>query len=416
MKITQTDSFCKHNFVYFQIFVLLLSALSVLCGETTAQDFKTVRDGIEYAEVTREIDKQPVRMNLLRLDLTKVRLDVAHAMDAAIGTEKTSSIATRHRAIAAINAGFFRLDTSIFAGDPAGVLMINHKLLSESRDSRVAIAITNGLEKTDVKFGHLDLRPMVKDDKYTTIEVKGINRQRNKDEVVVYTPEFGRTTLTEPSGVELIVRNGKVTAISKNGSSFIPPDGFVLSGDGEAGDGLLERWRVGSRIWLSTSHPISMYDFAPDIQRERARTERLLTIDPKLIASIEDVTNGVPQLIKNGKIDITWEEEKSTKSFVETRHPRTAVAKLKDGKFLMITVDGRSESSGGIGLYDLAALLLEFGATDAMNLDGGGSTTMFLDGKVVNHPSDKEGERKVSDAILVFLREKSAAMPKPARW
>jgi exopolysaccharide biosynthesis protein len=40
---------------------------------------------------------------------------------------------------------------------------------------------------------------------------------------------------------------------------------------------------------------------------------------------------------------------------------------------------------------------------------------MFLDGKVVNHPSDKEGERKVSDAILVFLREKSAAMPKPAR-
>ena len=91
----------------------------------------------------------------------------------------------------------------------------------------------------------------------------------------------------------------------------------------------------------------------------------------------------------------------------ETKHPRTAVAKLKDGKFLMITVDGRSESSGGIGLEDLAKLLLEFGATDAMNLDGGGSTTMFLDGKVVNHPSDKEGERKVGDAILVFPRKKN---------
>jgi exopolysaccharide biosynthesis protein len=128
----------------------------------------------------------------------------------------------------------------------------------------------------------------------------------------------------------------------------------------------------------------------------------------------EDIVAGVPQLIKDGKIDITWEQEKSSKSFVETRHPRTAVAKLKDGKFLMITVDGRSESSGGIGLYALAALLLEFGATDAMNLDGGGSTTMFLDGKVVNHPSDKEGERKVSDAILVFPRQKSA-MRKPAR-
>jgi exopolysaccharide biosynthesis protein len=118
----------------------------------------------------------------------------------------------------------------------------------------------------------------------------------------------------------------------------------------------------------------------------------------------EDITNGVPQLIKNGKIDITWEQEKTTKSFVETRHPRTAVAKLKDEKFLMITVDGRSESSGGISLYDLADYLLSLGAVDAMNLDGGGSTTMFLDGKVVNTPSDKEGERKVGDAIVVTLR------------
>ena len=120
----------------------------------------------------------------------------------------------------------------------------------------------------------------------------------------------------------------------------------------------------------------------------------------------EDVIGGVPQLIREGKIAITWESEKSSKAFVETRHPRTAVAKLKDGKFLMITVDGRSESSGGIGLEDLAKLLLEFGGTDAMNLDGGGSTTMFLDGKVVNKPSDKEGERRVSDAILVFPRRK----------
>jgi exopolysaccharide biosynthesis protein len=120
---------------------------------------------------------------------------------------------------------------------------------------------------------------------------------------------------------------------------------------------------------------------------------------------VEDITNGVPQLIKNGKIEITWQQEKSSKSFVETHHPRTAVAKLKNGKFLMVTVDGRSKESGGISLPDLAAFLLELGATDAMNLDGGGSTTMFLDGKVVNKPSDLTGERAVGDAILVFPRK-----------
>jgi len=362
---------------------LLVSVLCAFVVNVAAQEFKTVHDGVEYAELTRTIAGQPVKMNLLRLDLTKVRLDVHHAMDAAIGTEKTSSIASRHNAAAAINAGFFRLDTSIWAGDAAGVLMIDRKLLSESKDDRVVIAITNSLNKTQVNFGHSVAGPMVKDDKYTTIDVNGINRQRTKDEVIVYTPEFGRSTLTEPGGVEFIVRKGRVTAISRNGSSLIPTDGFVLSCDGEESDGLLEKWRAGSKMRLSIPRIFPGYDVEP-----------------------EDATNGVPQLIKNGKIDITWEQEKSSKSFVETRHPRTAVAKLKDGKFLMITVDGRSESSGGIGLYDLAALLLEFGAVEAMNLDGGGSTTMFLDGKVVNHPSDKEGERKVSDAILVTLRKK----------
>jgi len=119
-----------------------------------------------------------------------------------------------------------------------------------------------------------------------------------------------------------------------------------------------------------------------------------------------DITNGVAQLIKNGVVSITWQQEKASKSFAETRHPRTAVAKLKDGKFLMITVDGRQPGvSMGMTLQELAEYILSLGATDAMNLDGGGSTTMFVDGKVVNTPSDKEGERKVSDAIVVTLRK-----------
>jgi exopolysaccharide biosynthesis protein len=144
-------------------------------------------------------------------------------------------------------------------------------------------------------------------------------------------------------------------------------------------------------------------------ERKVANAKRVPLAKLKDSVKAEDIVGGVPQLIKNGKIEITWEQEKSSKAFVETKHPRTAVAKLKDGKFLMVTVDGRSEESAGINLSDLAAFLIEMGATDAMNLDGGGSTTMFLDGKIVNKPSDKEGERRVSDAILVFPRVKTAA-------
>src|SRR3954466_14727613 len=141
------------------IFCLFFSSLAL------AQEFKSVRDGIEYAEVTRTIDNQPVRMNLLRLDLTKVRLDVIHATDAAIGTETVSSMALRRHALAAINSGFFRLDTSMFAGDPAGILQIDGKLLSEANSGRVALLINNSVRscgncqnpklRTDVSIAHL---------------------------------------------------------------------------------------------------------------------------------------------------------------------------------------------------------------------------------------------------------------------
>lgn len=380
----------------------LIYVLCVLCASVVqiqAQEFKTIKDGIEYAEVTREIGGLPVKMNLLRLDLKKVRLDVVHAMGAAIGTEKTSSIAARHGALAAINAGFFRLDMSIFAGDAAGILKIDGKFWSESNATRIAFGITNSDEKTEVSFGHIETKLTLYMGIDTSYSIAGINRERRENEILIFTPEFGRSTLTSSDGLEFLVKTpskdrntGNVTVGKRGeGSSSIPSDGYVISVSGD-------KQKELSYFFKKLMNLVSWNIVYNSLEKEKS----------KFFATADDIVGGVPQLIKNSKIDITWEQEKTTKSFVETRHPRTAVAKLKDGKFLMITVDGRSESSGGIGLYDLAAYLLELGATDAMNLDGGGSTTMFLDGKVVNHPSDKEGERKVSDAILVTLRRPAA--------
>jgi exopolysaccharide biosynthesis protein len=110
-----------------------------------------------------------------------------------------------------------------------------------------------------------------------------------------------------------------------------------------------------------------------------------------------------PQLIKAGKVAVTHLEEQFAPSFASVRHPRTAVGRMKDGKLLLVTVDGRQPAiSIGMSLYSLAALLLELGAMDGINLDGGGSTTMVVKQKVVNKPSDQTGERPISDAILIF--------------
>ena len=140
------------------MFICVHLWLIFFCFSISAQEFKIIENGIEYAKHTHKIKDEPVVINLLRLDLTKVRLDVVHAMDTAIGLETTSSIAARHDAIAAINAGFFRLDRSIFAGDAAGVLKIDGKVLSESYAGRIALLVENNRDKTEVSFNHLNLR------------------------------------------------------------------------------------------------------------------------------------------------------------------------------------------------------------------------------------------------------------------
>jgi hypothetical protein len=370
-----------------RIFIFVLLVL-LIPADFSAQDYRLIADGIEYAEMRRGTEKEPVRINLLRLDLAKVRLDVVHALDAAVGLEKTSSIAGRHGALAAINAGFFKM-TGLYNGDGAGLLKIDNAVYSESFAGRIALMIANRADRTEVFIEKANVGYSVKVN--NRVYELGVNRQREENDLVLFTPQFHRTTLTNPNGTEIIIRKNRVRQIlTGQGSSEIPSDGYVISGSGKRRDEFLSGLKPGMKVEISVQH-----------------SSPVNAIPGTTFNQVEDIVSGVPQLIKNGQIEITWEQEKSSKAFVETKHPRTAVAKLKDGRFLMVTIDGRQpEHSVGINLNDLATLLLELGATDAMNLDGGGSTTMFVSGKVVNKPSDKEGERSVSDAILVFPRKK----------
>ncbi len=368
--------------------VFALCVLCALCGYSPAQDFKQLHPGVEYAQVEHKLGNDPVKINLLRLDLTEVRLDVHHALDKAIGLETTSSIAQRKNAVAAINAGFFRLDKSEFAGDNVGFLLVDKYLWSEPTYDRAAVGFLNSKRTTEVTIDRWTFSGYLRwKGKDHSGLLHGFNRQVRKNEVVALTPVFGDASKFVAEK-QLIVRQKRVVGYCDVGCE-IPVDGFILAGNG-TGAAFLSQLKVRDRI-----------EFVWDTEPEDR-------VWPPF--RLEDAVAGVPQLIKNGKIEITWEQEKASKSFVETRHPRTAVAKLKDGKFLMMTVDGRQPGvSVGMSLQELAEYLHSLGAVDAMNLDGGGSTTMFLDGKVVNKPSDPTGERKIGDAIVVTLRKKPAA-------
>jgi hypothetical protein len=391
----------------------LVSFLCVLCGNSSAQDFKTVHPGVEYAQVDHKIGNDPLKINLLRLDLTKIRLDVHHAFDKAIGVEPTSVIAKNHDALAAINAGFFRLDKSEFAGDPAGLLMIDGRLLSESERSRATLIISNLKKETRTLIGHYATETWLRfGPSERSVTLSGINRERKKGEAIIYYSGSIPPLQRQPGDLELWLSDCTRREPGRSSDRFI-----------ECKKKELIRDLIGTAKPTEAEFIVSLdKDFVGTASIQENMREFDRHAKQKILIGTRmkdgtnyfaftgdvDVTNGVSQLVKDGKINITWEQEKASKSFAEMRHPRTAVAKLKDGKFLMITVDGRQPGvSVGMTLQELADYILSLGATDGMNLDGGGSTTMFLDGRVVNTPSDKEGERKVSDAIIVTSRNKS---------
>lgn len=401
----------KYGFAKPAHLVLTLCVLCALYGKTPAQDFKQVHPGVEYAEVQHKIGDDPLKINLLRLDLKKVRLDVHHAFDRAIGLDTTSAIAAKKGAVAAINAGFFRLDRSEFAGDAADVLMIDGDLLSEGDRGRVVLTLENKNRETLATIAHSRTHLWLGSfDSRFRIRMSGVNRPPADRELVLFSPRFGPTTRVAKPGTDVVFagcdRNrdkwqnvancGSFRIVENATDTAIPLDGFVISTGSE---------KFADRDLLF--HELNVYK-----SQENKKKRVFFRVEDALQKSAvfkqeHDIVAGVPLLIRNGKIDITWEQEKTSKAFVETRHPRTAVAKLKDGRFLMMTVDGRQPGvSVGMSLQELAEYLLSLGAVDAMNLDGGGSTTMVLDGKVVNKPSDKEGERKVSDAIVVTLRKR----------
>jgi exopolysaccharide biosynthesis protein len=118
---------------------------------------------------------------------------------------------------------------------------------------------------------------------------------------------------------------------------------------------------------------------------------------------MEFLVGGTPLLLREGEIIRDFGPEKVPENFVNQRHPRTAVGIRADGTWVFVVVDGRRPTiSVGMTLSELAQLMKSLGCKDALNLDGGGSSTLYLYGQVVNIPSDLAGERPVSDAILVM--------------
>ncbi len=367
---------------------LAAGVLAFSAGAPDVRKSEAVAPGLEHVEIRRGefglgagADRWVI--HVLILDPSKVRLVLGRAHDRGVGVETTSGIAARRGALAATNGGYFRTEGP-YRGEPAGIVIQAGKVLSEPSRRRPGLAVSNKGPRTRSAVIDVTLQAEVVAGKAARRPISGINRPRLDDELVLFTPEFDRTTQTGPQGTEATVVGERVMSVVDGaGGAVIPRDGLVLSGHGAAAAWLGANLRAGLRVEVKTEAA-----FAPN---------------PAFTP--EFVIGGGPRLVREGRPGLPADPGIYPSGFADERHPRTAVGVRADGRILLVTVDGRQpERSVGMTIAELATLLRELGAVEAINMDGGGSTTMVVGGRVVNSPSDLAGERAVGDALLVFPR------------
>jgi hypothetical protein len=327
--------------------------------------------------------------------------------DLVLGRETTSGIAQRTGAPAGVNGGYFVIGGP-GDGDPAGTFLQQGELISETIDGRTNLLLSG----TGARLAVLSFRGRAEIGGAAR-ELDGVDRVRGQirncggrggdlpterplhdvtctdaSELVLVTPRFGATTATGPDGVEAIVRGGVVTELREGGSAPVPADGYVLSGSGDAADFLRTRAQPGAR---------------PALRLELHEGRRTLPLEGSVV-------NGGPALVRNGRFFVRSAEEGFLHpgepafyySFGIRRNPRTLAGIRPDGTLVLVTIDGRQPDwSVGASFEESADVMRSLGAREALNLDGGGSTTFTIGGAVVNRPSDATGERPVSDGLFV---------------
>lgn len=332
------------------------------------------KQGVRCYHLTRYTSKGPLSIHAVAVNTRDPRVQIKSVLgrETVLRRERTSAIAGRLNAIAAINGAFYAND-----GDPLGVIIDESKLLSVPIFSRSVIGFTDG---GDVLVGNPFFLGNLTMPNGSKVALDGLNQPAAKNAVTLFTSEFGNSTKRYSNGTELVILRGRVIGIGKK-DSVIPPDGYVVSAEGSRAS-LFE----GIQLWDEVSIDLSL---SRGWEKVRA------------------AVGGGPRLLMSGTRYINDQEERFASSIVHRRHPRSAVGVTASGYLLMVAVDGRqAKVSVGVTLHELADLMKEFGCVDAINLDGGGSTTLYYDGKVVNSVSDSS-ERSVSSALVVCLGDNS---------
>ncbi|GAB2723801.1 phosphodiester glycosidase family protein [Kitasatospora kifunensis] len=329
------------------------------------------------------------------------------------GRRTTTQLATAAGALAAVNGGFFVINPADGTpGESAGMVVENGKVLRESTDGRITAILRDG--GRNVQFAKLTTHLTVSVGG-TRHAIQGLNRPAglirdcghpgdrptsrplmdvtctNPNESVMLTPEFGAAPPAGPGEQAVVDANGQVLSIGPRDGAAVPPGASVLQSIGTEAGWLSSTVKVGQQVALHTK-----------VTDEHG--------SPVIFGPHDSVINGGPQLLGNGheSIDPVADgvahpgDPSYFYGWGIRRNPRTVIGKDRQGRVVLLEADGREPGySQGLTLEEEAKTLRSLGVVAAMNLDGGGSSAMYVAGGLVSRPSDATGERPVGDAVVV---------------
>jgi exopolysaccharide biosynthesis protein len=330
---------------------------SIIHESTTSQ---IVTSGVTYENITRFTTEGWLNINALRIDLSNEHIQVDTLVNTQYLSElaSTKSLAESRGAVAAVNASFFT-PTGNGSGYPDGPIVESGKIISSTGEynlygNYMASFSLDGFGKalynywkSEIKLQPAECQPII------------IN-QYNKPSKVKYTDftildrRWSDTSIganeTYPDIVEMVVIEGEVVEIRQSQPPIqIPQNGYVVVTRQSGGERLLDCFEIGDSIDMS------------------------VTTTPEWNSFKMSVT-GSSMLVMDGEIPDKFSFDLP---YISKRQPRTVVGTSQDGsQLILVTVDGRQNNSIGLTQLETARLMLDLGAYNALNLDGGGSTTM----------------------------------------
>ncbi len=364
---------------------------------------RTLAPGVAYHQFADP--RGPWIVSVIRVDLRRAEIGLrqVRANDSLRARERTSAMARRtagpgREVLAAVNADFFDLgsgeseNNQVIDGEWWKGLKVTDSPYDTYDNVHAQFAIDSARRPSIDRF-LFDGRVWAKSRMMPIITLNAIPSGSHEG-AALFTPRYGsatprdttRRTVEAPlaeAGVlgdtALYVRRG---ALAEASGTPIPRRGAVLSAYGARADAVQAMAEGDTvRVLLTT---------LPRLTRGRA---------PALLIG------GWPRILHDGRnvAGASAILEGTISRNAEVRHPRTAIGYSRDGRVLwLLVVDGRSARSAGMTLVELAEQMRRLGAWQALNFDGGGSTTMVIDGAIVNTPSDATGERAVGSALLVL--------------